>query len=79
LIPTTDSGTPAQFYPFFTTTNVHSTCNWQFGNDTPGETSNFGRNAQYGSLLSSTYLAFGGGGSTIHRFNNFRGIIANPC
>jgi hypothetical protein len=79
LIPTTDSGTPAQFYPFFTTTNVHGTCNWQFGNNTPGETSNFGQNAQYGSLLSSTYLAFGGGGSTINRFNNFRGIIANPC
>jgi hypothetical protein len=79
LIPTTDSGQPAQFYPFFTTTNVHHSCNWQFGNDIPGETSNFGRNNQYGTLLSSTYLAFGGGGSTINRFNNFRDIIANPC
>jgi hypothetical protein len=79
LIPQTDSGTPAQFYPFFTTTNVRATCNWQFGNDTPGETSNFGRNAQYGSLLPLTYLAFGGGGSTVTRFNDFRGVIPNPC
>jgi hypothetical protein len=79
LTPQTDSGTPAQFYPFFTTTNVRGTCNWQFGNDTPGETSNFGRNAQYGSLLPLTYLRFGGGGSTTVRFNDFRGVIANPC
>ena len=79
LIPTTDSGTPAQFYPFFTSTQIQSGCTWQFGNDTPGETSNFGRNNQYGTLLSSTYLRFGGGGSTINRFNNYRGIIANPC
>ena len=79
LIPTTDSGTPAQFYPFFTTTNVDGTCNWQFGNNTPGQTSNFGENAQYGALLPLTYLRFGGGGTTLVRFNNFRNIIANPC
>lgn len=79
LIPTTDSGTPAQFYPFFTTASVRGSCSWQFGNDTPGETSNFGRNNQYGTLLGSTYLRFGGGGSSQVRFNNYRGIIANPC
>jgi hypothetical protein len=79
LIPTTDTGQPAQFYPFFTTTDVRGTCNWQFGNDTPGETNNFGHNAQYGSLLPLTYLRFGGGGSTVTRFNDFRGVIPNPC
>jgi hypothetical protein len=79
LIPQTDTGQPAQFYPFFTTTNVRGTCNWQFGNDTPGETNNFGHNAQYGSLLPLTYLRFGGGGSTTVRFNDFRGVIPNPC
>jgi hypothetical protein len=79
LIPTTDSGTPAKFYPFFTTTNVDGTCNWQFGNNTPGQTSNFGENAQYGALLPLTYLKFGGGGTTAVRFNNFRNIISNPC
>jgi hypothetical protein len=86
LIPTTDKGTPAAFYPFFSAFQ-HGVrgvpgggrCMWGFGNDLPGATTDFGRNAQYGSLLSSTYLAFGGGGATIQRFNNFRQIIANPC
>ena len=79
LIPTTDAGQPAQFYPFFTTTSVKQRCTWQFGNDIPGETANFGRTAQYGSLLPLTYLAFGGGGSTVQRINDFRDILANPC
>ena len=35
--------------------------------------------AQYGSLLTSTYLAFGGGGASVNRINNFRNIISNPC
>jgi hypothetical protein len=56
LIPQTDAGDPAQFYPFFTNANVRGTCNWQFGNDIPGNISNFGRNDQYGSLLPLTYL-----------------------
>lgn len=89
LIPTTDKNTPAAFYPFFSAfqngnQNVrgngggHGGCVWAFGNDLPGA-NNFGRNAQYGSLLSSTYLLFGGGGTTVNRFNNFRQIISNPC
>ena len=44
-----------------------------------GATTNFGRNAQYGSLLSLTYLIFGGGGATRQLINNFRQIIPNPC
>jgi hypothetical protein len=86
LIPTTDKGTPAAFYPFFSAfqNGVRGVpgggrCMWGFGNDLPGATTDFGGNAQYGSLLSSTYLAFGGGGSTIQRINNFRQIISNPC
>jgi hypothetical protein len=86
LIPTTDKGTPAAFYPFFSAFRNGVSdkwdngggCKWAFGNDLPGAT-NFGRNAQYGSLLTSTYLAFGGGGATIDRINNFRQIISNPC
>jgi hypothetical protein len=54
-------------------------CVWGFGNNLPGATSNFGRNAQYGSLLSTTYLAVGGGGATVQRINNFRQILSNPC
>jgi hypothetical protein len=79
LIPQTDTGEAAQFYPFFTDTTVGGTCAWQFGNDIPGEISNFGGNAQYGSLLPLTYLAFGGGGSTVVRFEDFRQTINNPC
>ena len=45
----------------------------------PGATTDFGRNAQYGSLLSLTYLVFGGGGKTTNLFNDFRQIIRNPC
>jgi hypothetical protein len=78
LIPITDKGTPAAFYPFFTASQ-HGSCTWGFGNDRPGVTSDFGRNAQYGSLLASTYLVFGGGGKTTQLINNFRNIIPNPC
>jgi hypothetical protein len=53
-------------------------CMWSFGNHLPGA-ADFGRNAQYGSLLTSTYLAFGGRGATIELINNFRQIISNPC
>ena len=38
-----------------------------------------GRNAQYGTLLFSTYLIFGGGGKTRTITNNFRQVISNPC
>ena len=84
LIPTTDKGTPAAFYPFYSAfqngvPGAGGGCRWAFGNDLPGATTDFGRNAQYGSLLTTTYLAFGGGGTTINRINNFRQIISNPC
>jgi hypothetical protein len=86
LIPTTDKGTPAAFYPFFSAFQFgvpneqgNGGCRWGFGNDLPGATTDFGRNAQYGSLLSLTYLTFGGGGKTTNLFNDFRQIIRNPC
>jgi hypothetical protein len=85
LIPTTDKGAPAAFYPFFSAfqngvrdEQGNGGCVWAFGNHLPGAT-DFGRNAQYGSLLNTTYLSFGGGGTTIQRINNFRQIISNPC
>ena len=87
LIPITDDGRPAAFYPFFSTIPARQdsnsqgdeSCSWQFGNDTPDTTNDFGKNAQYGSLLSTTYLRFGGGGATRILINNFRSIISNPC
>jgi hypothetical protein len=83
---TTDKGTPAAFYPFFSAfrngvSNEQGNgggCMWTFSGDLAGAT-DFGRNAQYGWLLSSDYLAFGGGGATVNRINNFRRIIPNPC
>jgi hypothetical protein len=85
LIPTTDKGTPAAFYPFFSAfqngvpnAGIFGQCVWGFGNAMPGGNS-FGRNAQYGSLLSSSYLIFGGGGASHLLINNFRQILSNPC
>ena len=80
LIPQTDQGIPAVFYPFFSTTKIKSAlgCYWQFGNDIPGQISDFGQNAQYGSLLQLSYTQTGG--STNERYNNFRNILSkNPC
>jgi len=89
LIPTTDDGQPANFYPFY---SIHkagdrdargnfASCTWLIGNDVPGLTTNdFGKNAQYGTLLFLNYLIFGGGGSTLVRTNDFRQIFnENPC
>jgi hypothetical protein len=86
LIPITDKGTPAAFYPFYSAfqngvqdEQTEGGCMWGFGNNLPGATTDFGRNTQYGSPLSSNYLVFGGGGASTHFFNNFRQIISNPC
>ncbi|HVB72463.1 MAG TPA: hypothetical protein VNE38_02810 [Ktedonobacteraceae bacterium] len=78
LIPSTDDGTPAAFYPFFSIKNIGGSCVWQLGNHIPGSKNDFGQNAQYGTLLNSTYTAVGGGVTT--RYNNFRQILSkNPC
>jgi hypothetical protein len=77
LIPTTDEGQPAQFYPFYTTTKVAGNCYWQFGNDIPGQISNFGQNGQYGTLLQQSYT--GPGGGSTESYQDFRNIIPNPC
>jgi hypothetical protein len=81
LIPTTDKGTPAAFYPFFSQLRSRRshTCLFGFGDDLPGSVTDFGRNAQYGSLLSSPYLIFGGGGAAHNLINNFRQVRPNPC
>jgi hypothetical protein len=85
LIPITDKGTPAAFYPFFSAfqngvpnAGIKGQCVWGFGNAMKGG-NNFGRNAQYGTLLFSNYLIFGGGGAFRTITNNFRQVISNPC
>jgi hypothetical protein len=78
LIPGTDDGQPAAFYPFFSIRNVAGKCLWQFGNHIPGSKNDFGQNAQYGTLLNLTYTASGGAPTT--RYNDFRQILSrNPC
>jgi hypothetical protein len=77
LIPQTDSGTPAAFYPFYSTAKVAGRCYWQFGNDMPNMISNFGQNGQYGTLLQQSYTNIGGSSSA--QLNDFRNIIPNPC
>ena len=79
LIPQTDEGLPAVFYPFYSSTRIKTAlgCYWQFGNDIPGEISNFGQNGQYGTLLQQSYTQ--PGGHTAELYNDFRNIIPNPC
>jgi hypothetical protein len=80
LIPVTDDGTPADFYPFYSNGTANGACTFALGNDIPGFTTNdFGQNTQYGPLLLLEYLRFGGGGATLMRYNDFRGIVSNPC
>jgi hypothetical protein len=77
-IPITDSGKPAAFYPFYTTSNVGSSCYWEIGNNIPGETNNFGGNAGYGSPYGQTYTIPGGGSHVF--FEDFRNdLSSNPC
>jgi len=78
LIPTTDTGQPAAFYPFYTTSRGFSGCEWEAGNNIPGQISNFGENNQYGQLLPQTYTTEGGGYNV--QFNDFKNILSkNPC
>jgi len=78
LIPQTDSNEPATFYPFFSDTKKGGGgCIWQFGNDIPGEISNFGGNGQYGTLIPLDYT--NPGGSSSNFFEDFRNSIPNPC
>ena len=78
LIPQTDDGDPATFYPFYSITHTSNGCVWQFGNDIPGEITDFGQNGQYGTLLQQSYTQEGGG--TENSYNDFRNIPSdNPC
>jgi hypothetical protein len=83
IIPTTDDGHPATFYPFFSMTGNFGGigCKWFIGNDVPGLTAfDFGKASQYGTLLGQEFLIFGGGGATHIRFDDFQQQLGNnPC
>jgi hypothetical protein len=78
LIPQTDDGLPADFYPFFSTTGTGASCVWQFGNHIPGSTNDFGQNGQYGTKLQLSYTITGG--KAISIYEDFRHVFStNPC
>ena len=83
LVPPSDDGQPAAFYPFFSITSKHKEngCQWFIGNDVPGQTaSDFGGVTQYGTLFPQQFLAFGGGGTTVTRFDDYQQALPNnPC
>jgi hypothetical protein len=79
LIPQTDDGQPAVFYPFFSIANFNGVCAWQVGNHIPGSINDFGQNQQDGTILALTYTKFD---STAPEtlYEDYRQIFSsNPC
>ena len=82
LMPTTDEGVQAGFYPFYSITAPKAGgCTWMLGADIAGQTANdFGKNSQYGSILFQQFLVRGGNGATEYLTKTFRQILStNPC
>jgi hypothetical protein len=78
LIPQTDTGQPAAFYPFYSTSSTPGGCYWEIGNNVPGQITNFGGNAGYGTPFPNTYTTPGGGSRVL--FEDFRNdLSSNPC
>ncbi|MFL6163869.1 MAG: hypothetical protein ACJ74U_16820 [Jatrophihabitantaceae bacterium] len=77
--PPTDDGTPAAFYPYYSSGHALGGCAWTVGQNVPGfSTADYGKLAQYGSLLKVTYPTKGGGTESL--FNDFQRILPNnPC
>ena len=59
IIPMTDDGAAAVFYPFFSTRSVGGQCVWQIGNHIPGNLNDFGQDGQWGTLLKSNVYCNG--------------------
>jgi len=77
--PPTDEGTPATFYPYYSSGSALGGCAFTIGQNVPGFTTNdFGKLEQYGPLLKVTYPELGG--TTKSAFNDFQQILPNnPC
>ncbi len=78
LIPITDDGSAAVFYPFFSSTTVQGQgCVWQIGGRIPNS-NDYGQNTQYGQIISLAYT--GTGGHPITEFEDYRQVFSsNPC
>jgi hypothetical protein len=74
LIPITDDGVPATFYPWFTSGTDNGRCTWTIGQNVPGFTTNdYGKVHEFGQLLKVNYI-------DSPRWNDFRNILPdNPC
>jgi hypothetical protein len=85
IVPKTDDGQTARFYPFFSITTsplpTGKPCRWFIGNVVPGLTgNNFGGVSQYGTLFPQQFLVFGGGGATHTVIDDFQNNLGtNPC
>ena len=89
LIPVTDDGTPAKFYPFFSLLNAgHGSCMWGVGDKLPHSISNPSVPAsvnQYGPALFLNYWkfvrnTFTDGALSANHYNDFNsGAFDNPC
>ena len=79
LLPVTDDGTPAAFYPFFSTTRLGG-CSWMEGTDIRGLTVNdFGGHSQYGTYNSGVYYT-GPNGTPFTYASDFLHVFPdNPC
>jgi hypothetical protein len=79
IIPPTDEGTPAQFYPYYSTGSALGTCAWTVGQNYPGfSTANYGAHQQYGQLLRVPYS--GANGKVTWEFNDYQNNLPdNPC
>jgi hypothetical protein len=79
IIPPTDDGTPAQFYPYYSTGSALGSCAWTVGQNYPGfSTDNYGAHQQYGHLLRVAYS--GAKGKVTWEFNDYQNNLPdNPC
>jgi hypothetical protein len=79
IIPPTDDGAPAQFYPYYSTGHALGGCAWTVGQMYPGfSTDNYGAHQQYGHLLAVPYS--GTNGTVNYQYNDYQNNLPNnPC
>lgn len=79
--PPTDDGSPAAFYPYFSTVDSGGACYWGAGSTLPNTINNFGgSSAEFGALFPQTYWVAGGHGATQTVIDDYNsGAFANPC
>jgi hypothetical protein len=80
LLPITDDGNAAAFYPYYTISSRNNSCIWVYGNTVPGlTTDNFGKNQQYGTYDYGVQYT-GPGVTPYVKSDDFRNILGtNPC